>query len=594
MPVWKEKKPDEAALASLLEAGIEPLVARLMANRGISAADVAGYLNPSLSALAKPDSLPGVSNAVDILLDHVKSGREIVVFGDYDCDGISASAIAVTAISSIGGKVSAFIPRRMGEGYGMTEASVARMLAEHPGVSLVVTVDNGIGSVREIAALKARGISVVVTDHHLPGETLPDADALVNPKVASPHELENLCGAAVAFFVANSLVSRAKATGLYTGPSLGEPLLVLAGLATVTDVMPICGQNRILVSEALRRFQNPDVRLPGRARRGAPAGLRELLKKAAKTTRTTLAARDFGFMLGPRINAVGRLEGEFGTAMDALRLMLSTDPAECGELAAKIDNCNASRKNYEKYMTDEAMKQVDESLGAQVISFEANVRDVHPGVAGIVASRVLDKIEHKVPVCVLVDGKGSSRAPSGYNVRDALAACSDCLSHFGGHAAAAGLGVKDGFIDAFRNAFSEACSRQAEAIPPDELAAVRYDAEIPTSAVTLALGKSVATMEPFGEGNPEPVFMLRGAKLDDIRTLGKADQPDKKPPRHVSFMLSDSHGSLRAVWWYHGDEIESIREKASAPVDVLFGVSVSDYCGEHVELRIVDIRPSEA
>ena len=319
-----------------MQAGIEPLVARLMANRGISAADVAGYLNPSLSALAKPDSLPGVSNAVDILLDHVKSGREIVVFGDYDCDGISASAIAVTAISSIGGKVSAFIPRRMGEGYGMTEAPVARMLAEHPGVSLVVTVDNGIGSVREIADLKARGISVVVTDHHLPGETLPDADALVNPKVASPHELENLCGAAVAFFVANSLVSRAKATGLYTGPSLGEPLLVLAGLATVTDVMPICGQNRILVSEALRRFQNPDVRLPGRARRGAPAGLRELLKKAAKTTRTTLAARDFGFMLGPRINAVGRLEGEFGTAMDALRLMLSTDPAECGEPAAKM------------------------------------------------------------------------------------------------------------------------------------------------------------------------------------------------------------------------------------------------------------------
>jgi len=591
--VWKEKKPDDAALASLVEAGYEPLVARLLANRGISAADVSGYMSPSLSALAKPDTLPGVSEAVDILLAHVKSGGDIVVFGDYDCDGISASAILVTALSSIGGRVSAFIPRRMGEGYGMTEASVSRMLAENPSARLVVTVDNGIGSVREIAELKERGISVVVTDHHLPGETLPEADALVNPKVASPQDLENLCGAAVAFFVANCLVSRAKATGLYSGPSLGEPLLVLAGLATVTDVMPICGQNRIIVAEALRRFSNPDVRLPGRARRGAPAGLRELLKKAMKTTRPALAARDFGFMLGPRINAVGRLEGEFGTAMDALRLMLSSDEAECVALASKIDNCNASRKKYEKHMTDEAMSQVDESLGAQVISFDAAAEDVHPGVAGIVASRVLDKIENKVPVCVLVDGKGSSRAPAGYNVRDALAECSEYLTHFGGHAAAAGLGVVDGQLDAFRKAFSDACTRQAASIPPEERAAVRYDAEVSTSTVTLALARSVATMEPFGEGNPEPVFMMRGAKMSDVRTLGKSGATEKER-KHVSFMLSDGTGSMRGVWWYHGEEADSIREKASAPVDVLFCVSISDYCGEHVELRIVDMRPSEA
>ena len=227
MADWLERVSDESAVAELVAAGKPPILAKLLANRGVFAADVDSFLHPSLSALSRPDELPGISEAAEVAISHVRAGDEIVVFGDYDCDGISASAIAVTALRAVGGKAEPFIPRRMGEGYGMTAASVGRMLEEHPGVRLVITVDNGIGSVEEVAGLRARGVSVVVTDHHLPGETLPEADALVDPKVASPRELENLCGAAVAFFFANRLVARAKALGMYSGPSLGEPLLVL-------------------------------------------------------------------------------------------------------------------------------------------------------------------------------------------------------------------------------------------------------------------------------------------------------------------------------------------------------------------------------
>ena len=585
MADWLERVSDESAVAELVAAGKPPILAKLLANRGVFAADVDSFLHPSLSALSRPDELPGISEAAEVAISHVRAGDEIVVFGDYDCDGISASAIAVTALRAVGGKVKPFIPRRMGEGYGMTAASVGRMLEENPGVRLVITVDNGIGSVEEVAGLRSRGVSVVVTDHHLPGETLPEADALVDPKVASPRELENLCGAAVAFFFANRLVARAKALGMYSGPSLGEPLLVLAGLATVTDVMPIRDQNRILVSEALRRFMNPDIRLPGRARRGAPAGLKELYRKSVKTVRPVLAARDFGFALGPRINAVGRLEGEFGTAMDVLRLILSDSELECRELAAKIDECNLSRKGYEQHMTDAAMAMVDPSLGAQVIDFPPDEPMVHPGVAGIVASRVLDRLDVKVPVCVLVGGKGSSRAPAGFNVRDALAECSEYLTHFGGHAAAAGLGLRDGCLDAFRKAFSKTCLAQAESIPPEERAAVRYDIQITTADLSLDVARWVADMEPFGEGNPEPLFAMMGARLAEMRQLGREG-------KHLSVVLSDAFGSVRGVWWYRGGDIEELRPLAGAPVDALFSISTSDYGGEHVEMRLVAMRKS--
>ena len=215
------------------------IVRRILESRGIAGEDLEAYLNPSLSGLAPPEDMPGIVAAADVVLATVAARNKIVVFGDYDCDGVCATAILVRALKALGASVEPFLPDRLTEGYGMSDASVGRMLERFPDVGLVVTVDNGINSVDQVAMLKSRGIVVVVTDHHLPGEELPSADVLVNPKVDAPPALADLCGSGVAFLLANRIVSEAKRRGVYSGPSIGGPLLVMAGLATVTDVMPL-------------------------------------------------------------------------------------------------------------------------------------------------------------------------------------------------------------------------------------------------------------------------------------------------------------------------------------------------------------------
>ena len=324
----------------------------ILLRRGVAAADMASFLYPSLEDLALPEDLPGIVEAADVVLDAIAANRRVVVFGDYDCDGVCATAIVVKALESLGARVQPFLPERLSEGYGMSDASVSRMLSEHVGVGLVITVDNGINSIAQIAALKEKGVSVVVTDHHLPGEKLPAADALVDPRVAAPPHLADLCGAGVAFLLANRLVAEAKRRGVYSGPSVGGPLLVLAGLATVTDIMPLVGQNRIIVSEALKRFGA-----------WAPLGLKELYSRAARIGCDRLTSRDFGFLLGPRINAAGRL----ASGMDALDLILETNRERAREYALRIDLNNTERKSIEIKMTEEALGKVVPGAPAQVI-----------------------------------------------------------------------------------------------------------------------------------------------------------------------------------------------------------------------------------
>lgn len=313
------------------------IVEKLLEARGVKPEDLEGFLNPSLASLAAPEELPGVSAATEVILAEVVAKRKIVVFGDYDCDGISATAILTHTLQALNAEVVPFLPDRLTEGYGMSEKSVTRLLASEYGVSLVVTVDNGINSLKPIADLRAKGIKVVVTDHHLPGEQLPEADALIDPKVDSPDKLKDLCGAGVAFFLANQLVSEAKKRGIYDGPSVGGPLLVLAGLATVTDIMPVFGQNRIFVAEALRRFHA-----------WAPLGLKELYARASRQTSERLNSKDFGFTIGPRINAAGRL----ASGMEALELILADDREVAREWARIVDLHNSERKTIEQDMTD--------------------------------------------------------------------------------------------------------------------------------------------------------------------------------------------------------------------------------------------------
>ena len=538
--------------------GVPEIIARLLESRGISADGIDEFLSPSLRDLAPPCELPNVDAAADAILAAVRGGRTIVIFGDYDCDGVCATAILVRTLSAFGADVSAFLPERLSEGYGMSEASVARMLKENPGVGLVVTVDNGINSVENVAFLKEKGVDVVVTDHHLPGDTLPDC-VVVNPKVSHPEIFENLCGAGVAFLLANELVTKARALGLYSGPSLAGPLLVLAGLATVTDVMPLLGQNRILVAEALNRFDSL-----------APVGLRSLFSKAARRGVVRHTSKDFGFLLGPRINAAGRI----ASGAEALRLVLANSQDEADEAARIVNGRNDERKNVEQKMLENALAKIVPSAAAQVI----DLPDGHQGVAGIVAARVMERMDPKVPVCVVVGGHGSARAPDGINVRDALAASGEFLNRFGGHAAAAGFSVKDGMVDAFRERFAEVCSGLSAEVGDEKRGDV-VDAWVSPDDLTIELAEWITRLEPFGEGNPEPVFGMKNAVLRDIRPLGAEG-------RHLALAVN----GMRSVWWGRGDIVEELRGSSSTLRDVLFTVEESDYGSHHVELRIVEIR----
>ena len=537
------------------------ILRRLLAERGISGLEsLERYFNPSLKLIASPDGLPGIDVAAQLILD---ADGEIIVFGDYDCDGVCATAIVVGVLKALGKNASPFLPERLSEGYGMSGASVSRMLQTHPEVRMVVTVDNGVNSVEEVAMLKDKGIAVVVSDHHLPGAVLPAADALVNPKVASSKEHGDLCGAGVAFMLANVLVDKAQKCGLYKGPKLGGPLLVLAGLATVTDLMPVLGQNRILVHEALRLFHSC-----------APLGLRELFKKPAKT----LTSRDFGFVLGPRINAAGRI----ASGMEALELLLCSDIESAKKLARQVDARNDERKNIEQEMVQKALEKIVPDAPAQVI----DLPDGHHGVAGIIASRVMEKLASEesgaaVPVCIVVDGRGSARSPSGINIRDAMESCADVLERFGGHAAAGGFSVKPGKIDEFRERLCEYCRNFSASMQERAGGAARVDAWLSPEDLTVELAEWVAKMEPFGEGNPEPVFGLRDVELAEVKPMG-ADG------RHISVSFRDRQ-IPRAVWWNRGDMIEELRASSSRKRNIAFKLSLSRYGELHVELILLSL-----
>ena len=579
---WRERRADEtdeARAEAFRSAGLPPILARLLASRGVTEEGREAFLDPSLTRLARSDDLPGMTEAVQVILPFLHTKRKIVVFGDYDADGVCASAILVTALRRLGGNAEAFIPHRFKEGYGMTAASLARLLCKHADAALVVTVDNGISSPDEVAKLKVKGIQVVVTDHHLPGENLPKADALVNPRVQSCPGSADLCGAGVAFFLASALAQAATEKGLYTGPKFSGPLLVLAGLATVADLVPLKDQNRILVAQSLAYFN-----------RCAPCGLRELRDKAARSA-AALTARDYGFLLAPRINAAGRM----ATADAAFKLLACTDEdrEEARQLASRIDGFNGERRGFEQTMYQEACAQIDkageEDLQA-VVAWDAGCvtgatkgQGWHLGVAGIVASRLLE--HYHVPAAVAVGETGSVRAPDGYNVHDALAAASEHLVRFGGHAAAGGFTVKPGAFEAFRAAFTTACAKQRKehALDAD---ARDFDGWVEPGDLTPGLYADLRRLEPFGEGNPEPVFGLRGVTLREVRVMGVEG-------RHLSLVFVN-RDVPRAIWWGHGGRAEDLRKHAARPYDVFFTLTTSgfDSALPHLELRVVDLRPT--
>ncbi|PKO59471.1 MAG: single-stranded-DNA-specific exonuclease RecJ, partial [Betaproteobacteria bacterium HGW-Betaproteobacteria-19] len=435
----------QRALTALTDAGIHPLLARLYAARGIR---VKGELDTSLRALLPPDALTGTREAASLLADAIEAGARMVIVADYDCDGATACAVGVRALRAFGADVHYLVPDRITLGYGLTPAMVEIAARLEPDV--LITVDNGIASVEGIAAARAHGMATVITDHHLPGDVLPDADVIVNPnQPGCDFPSKALAGVGAMFYTMLALRAELRERGAFTDakePNLAE-LLDLVALGTVADVVKLDHNNRILVSQGLQRM---------RAGRMQP-GIRALFAVASRDP-ARASAFDMGFALGPRLNAAGRLS-DMSLGIECL---ITDDPGRAMNIAQDLDRLNRERRSIEAGMQEEALIRLegfDAGNNASIALFEP---DWHQGVIGIVAGRIKEKLHR--PTIAFARGnngelKGSGRSIAGLHLRDALDLVTkrepDLIVRFGGHAMAAGLTIHETELDRFRAVFEE-------------------------------------------------------------------------------------------------------------------------------------------
>lgn len=543
-----------------------PCIAELLKRKGFGCADeVNAFLQPRLSSLSDPFLLPQMEAAVTRIFQAIDRGERIVLFGDYDVDGITSLALLAEMLRSYGAAPELFLPLRMEEGYGLSPESVERCCEQYR-PQLLIAVDCGTSSIAEIAALKQRGVDVIVLDHHEPplrsygfaGEpkaALPDCVAVVNPKTDPASAFQYLCSVGLVFKLCHAL--------LKTRPAPGFDLkarLDLVALGTVADIVPLEKENRIFVQRGTREI--------GRSKR---PGIRRLMEVAA--VRPPVSAEDIAFRLGPRLNAAGRL----ATAEKALRLLLTPDEAEAAELAALLDAQNRERQTVERKICAEAEEELarvfDPARDAAIV---LGARDWHPGVLGIVASRLARKY-HRPAIMVAFDsngiGKGSGRSIEGLSLVDALARCEKWLEKFGGHEMAAGLTIRQENFPAFAEAFRAAAR---ELLSEENLQArLHLDHELAFSELNAELLRWHEMLQPFGSGNAQPMFFARGVE--------PIVAPQILKEKHLVLRLRQKNRFQRAIF-FDG----ALSPLPDAPWDMAFRVNADEYEGEtrlqiHVE-----------
>jgi len=542
----------QGAICSILE--------RLVRQRGLPAGmDLEGFLNPRLRDLADPFLIPDMRPAVDRLLLAADRGESVCIFGDYDVDGVTSIALMRRILRAYGLEPRHFIPRRSSEGYGLSEAAIARCLAEGPKPDLLVTVDCGTVSVAEIALLRGQGIDVVVVDHHEPNPAgKPDCAAVVNPKCGD--DFTYLCAAGVTFKLGHAML-KARPADL----DLKE-LLDLMAVATIADIVPLVGENRLLVRHGLKRL---------------PATLNPGLKALQEVTGMNGCATsmDVGFRIGPRLNAAGRMD----VPEDALATLLTDCRRLAFELAEKLDEYNRERQQHESLIRREAMEMLGQSFDPErdpVIVLGS--RDWHPGVVGIVASRLMRQF-HKPTFVVAIDdagvGKGSGRSIEGVSLVEAIRECRDELLAGGGHAMAAGLSIEEGKLETFRRRFAEFVLRTTdeEARRPT----LAYDAELEFSQLSLEFLAGYDLLQPFGNGNPQPVFIARGVSL--------SRPPLHMKNHHLRFMLRQGYHEQDAVFFGGGERV-----LPDPPWDIAFTIDRNTFRGRTtLQLILQDVRAAE-
>jgi single-stranded-DNA-specific exonuclease len=576
---WPTNRRDERdELSRAL--GVTPTLAGLLIARGCADADAAArFLNPELDHLHDPLLLPDAGAAADRIAQAIQTGEKILVHGDYDVDGVTGAALMTRVLEVLGAQVECFVPHRQIDGYDLQVATVQRAHAD--GVRLIVTIDCGILAFQSASAARELGVDLVVTDHHEPDpERLPDACAVVNPKRRdSTYPFPYLAGVGVAYKVATAVVRR-----------MGQPeasfrknFLDLVALGTVADCMPLVGENRVLVKFGLATLATTRKH-----------GLQALLRSAGVKE---LNARALGFSLGPRINAVGRLDA----AAHALNLLLAKDATRAAELAERLERCNRERQAEQSRIMDEAMAQAREQVGTgdppSPILVLASAT-WHPGVIGIVAGKLAEALGRPT-VMIALDGtvgRGSARSVHGFHIFEALSACREHLTRVGGHEAAAGFDIEPAQVPALREALTAAAAAMS---PPDGAAAggglghlppVVLDELLEPQEITLQLARELALLEPCGHGNPEPRFGSRGLALAEARRLtprvpGTAD--------HLKLALRTGNGSLLgAVFWREGHRAALLG--ADAAVDLCYALEIDTYWGDPtVRLNVKELRLSE-
>jgi single-stranded-DNA-specific exonuclease len=590
---WSLAPPQPSVAAQLAaDLKIPPLLAQCLLNRGLSdPASITSFLQPRLKQLADPFLLPNMAAAVERLLQARQSNEPLVIFGDYDVDGVTSTALLLEVLRPLGWKVQYYLPHRMDEGYGLSPDGVENCLAKFP-TTLLLAVDCGSTAVACIASLRERGVEVIVLDHHQVSSPAPAATALVNPQLgaarltpgskttapgdgcdpcesgSSPALFTELCSVGLAFKFAHALIKRARETSLPGAADFDlRPLLDLVALGTIADIVPLTGENRILVTAGLERLNT--------TRRAGLVALKRVAQSPA-----LLSTYEVGFQLAPRLNAAGRLE----TAEDALRLLLASDLAEALPIAQKLDSHNRERQKIERGITEEVISDLRTRFNAQTdfVIVEGQM-PWHIGVVGIVAARVLQQF-YRPTIILGGDGeqfRGSGRSIAGFDLAAALRQCDDLLVRHGGHAMAAGVTLHAANLAPFRARLNDLAGR---ALKPDALQApLRLDAEVILQSMTLECLTSLDQLRPTGLGNPSVQFFARNLTQQRPAQRMGADK------QHVKMWVTDGATTQEAVWWGAG------QEASPAPrFDLAFAPQINEYNGRRtVQLKVLDWRPAQ-
>ena len=577
--IWRIAPHDEAVVRDLsARLRIAPLLAQVIVARGCRTPEAAeAYLAKKLMDLHDPEKLPGVSLAADRIVAAVQAKRRITVYGDYDVDGVTATSLLWHCLQLTGATVDYYIPSRLEEGYGLNCDALRQLHAEDPS-RLVVTVDCGITSVNEAALARELGLELIITDHHQFADTLPADTVLVHPRLPGEYPFGELCGVGVAFKLAWAICARL-GDGKKASPKMREFLLSAIGLTaigTIADVVPLVDENRVLVHFGLASL----------IERATP-GLKALLKVAGLSDRAALQSEDIGFGLAPRINAAGRL----GQARLAVELLTTSDTERAAALAAYLDELNKNRQTVERRMLKQAKELVAErpewhEQRALVLAHE----DWHPGVIGIVASRVAEHFQRPAIMISMhgINGlaQGSGRSFAGFNLHEGLTACRHLLVGYGGHHAAAGLKIQPGGIDDFRVAFSQFVAEH-HLVKPGE-GELKVDAETRLADLTVRSITDLERLGPFGAHNPRPVFVASNVTFaSPPKKMGEGE-------RHLSIQVRQFGEMMRGVAFGKGDWADEMIQ-VTGPISICFQPTINRFQGrERVEFQLLDWHPAES